>query len=106
MSLIDIVHEMPERRLSVNGCVAADDSHLGEKIVLLKRNMAQMLAKKIIDNDVFCKTTIKPHGFDVINYRADVIVLTEEEYRKLCLRQFQAGKDSVLGPSPHDFYKF
>jgi len=106
MKLIDIFPEMPERRLSVNGAVSLHTPMFDEAVTILKRSMTNKLATTILDNEVFYKIEDKPYGLDVIHYRADVIVLTEEEFREICVKQFQAGKDSVLGPSPHNFYKF
>jgi hypothetical protein len=99
MNEIFDINKLPERRLS-SRCMIAIDSRIdiNEAIHMSKQKMARQLAQKIIDDDqFFWSRGDKIAQFSTLEYGADCIVLTQEEYAQLKRQSFKEGVEHASG---------
>jgi hypothetical protein len=99
MNEIFDINKLPERRLSIR-CMISIDSRIdiGEVIHMSKQKMARQLAQKIIDDDqFFWSRDDKIAQFSTLEYGADCIVLTQEEYAQLKRQSFKEGVEHASG---------
>lgn len=91
----------PPRKLAVKAQFAVRDAIPdGAVISILRDNAARDIAQKIIDESKFFEVKIDKM-FGVL--RADVIVLTEQEYVDLMRNQFRKGVDYAHGFMPTSY---
>lgn len=99
MNEIFDINKLPDRRLSVRQVMALDSRiDIGEAIRIAKQQMARQLAQKIIDSDqFFWSRGDKIAQFSTVEYGADCIVLTQEEYAQLKRNSFKEGIEHASG---------
>jgi len=99
MNEIFDINKLPERRLSVRSVFSIDSRmNIGEAIEMCKQKMARQLAQKIIDSDeFFWSRGDKIAQFSTLEYGADCIVLTQEEYAQLKRNSFKEGIEHASG---------
>lgn len=99
MNEIFDINKLPERRLSVRHMLAIDSRmDIGQAIEMSKQKMARQLAQKIIESDqFFWSRGDKIAQFSTLEYGADCIVLTQEEYVELKRNSFKEGIEHSSG---------
>jgi len=92
-------NKMPNRRLSVRTMVSLHGQmQLGEAICLVKRQMAEGLAAKILDDKSFFWSNSDQAGLQTfLEYGADCIVLTTDEVAVLKRESFKDGLRHAQG---------
>lgn len=93
------LNELPERRLSVRQIISLHPGmQIGEAVIISQRNMAMQLATKIMErDDFFTSTGANYGGVSALEYRADCIVLTAEEFREVRRQAFKEGAEHAQG---------
>lgn len=106
MSEIFDINQLPGRRLSVHKMVALPPHpQISEAVRLVQRDMAMQLATKILEGEpFFWERHTKVPQFSAIEYGADCIVLTTDEYAALKREAFKDGAKHAQGfmPIPPD----
>ena len=99
------VAKLPERRLSVRRMVALHPSmNFGDAVEIANRDMAMQLATRIMDGEpLFQKRGDYIAGTTALEYGADCIVLTTEEYTEMRREAFEAGLRHAQGFMPKNF---
>ena len=97
MTPVFCVHNIPERNLHAKATCALHDHEQGVGRDI-RHNLARQLVEKILDSEHFFEiSTQKIHGVEFLSYRADVIVMTREEYARMLQEQFTAGAKHASG---------
>lgn len=93
------INQLPGRRLSVRKMIATQQHmNLGEAVRIVQRDMAMQLATKILEGPpFFWERGDKVAQFSTLEYGADCIVLTTEEYAALKREAFQNGVKHAQG---------
>lgn len=99
MNTVFDINEMPNRRLHVRQMVALHNHmNIGEGIHIVKHDMAMKLAHTILDSkDFFNEIGSLIGGISYLEYNADCIVLTREEYVALKRQSFTDGVEHARG---------
>lgn len=94
--------KLPERNLHVRQMVALDyHMDVGGAIRVVKENMARNIATMILDDKTFFwERPVKAADLITLEYGADCIVLTREEYTQLCREAFAQGVEHARGFMP------
>ena len=105
MNEIFDLNKLPERRLGVRKMIAIDRRmHIGQAISIVKREMAMQLATKILEGDTFFFERAGLAGpCSTLEYGADCIVLTREEYAAVQRQSFTEGIQHASGVTPQAF---
>ncbi len=92
-------NQLPGRRLSVRKMIALHQCmSIDEAICAVKRDMAMQLATKILEGEpFFWSRGDKVAQFSTLEYGADCIVLTTEEYAALKREAFKDGVKHAQG---------
>lgn len=93
------ISRLPGRRLSVRKMVALQQNmKISEVERIVKREMAMQLATKILEGaPFFWERGGKVDQFSTLEYGADCIVLTTEEYAALKRESFKDGVKHAQG---------
>lgn len=93
------INKLPERSLSVRKIVSPHmNMQVGDVIRIIKREMATQLATKIVESrSFFWERIFKEDGFNMVEYGADCIVMTTEEYAELKRESFKEGIKHAQG---------
>jgi len=96
------VNKMPERRLHAKAeIVLQDHQPVGAATMEIKRNMAFDLVQKILeDKSFFWSNSREIGGYPMIEYGADCIIMTEDEFLKAQHGSFGKGIKHALGFMP------
>lgn len=99
MNEIFDLNKLPERRLGVRKMIAIDQCmNIGQAITIVKREMAMQLATKILEGDTFFfERGGKAGQHSTLEYGADCIVLTREEYAAVQRQSFTEGIQHASG---------
>jgi hypothetical protein len=99
MNEIFDINKLPDRRLSARTMLSIDARmDITHAIHMAKEKMARYLAQKIIDDDAFFWSRgDKIAQFSTLEYGADCIVLTSEEYMQLKRSSFKEGIQHANG---------
>jgi hypothetical protein len=99
MNEIFDINKLPDRRLSVRKMMSLDSRiDIGEAIHMAKQQMARQLAQKILEGDeFFWSRGDKVAQYNTLEYGADCIVLTLEEYSQLKRSSFKEGIEHANG---------
>lgn len=99
MNEIFDLNKLPERRLAVRKMIAVDRCmDIGMAITIVKRDMAMELSSKILEGETFFFErggSVGPHA--MLEYGADCIVLTREEYVSIQRKSFTEGVQHASG---------
>lgn len=93
-------NKMPDRRLSVRTMISLHAQHisLGETIQIVKRQMAEKLVAKILDDKSFFWSNSDQAGsHSFLEYGADCIVLTTDEVAAMKRESFKDGLRHAQG---------
>jgi hypothetical protein len=89
--------KMIGKRLGVRKIVALPVTENDRALHYIRRDMAMMLSDMIIKDDDFFKTSAKNEGGHLyVEYSADVVVLTADEYSSLKRESFKQGVDHAF----------
>ena len=93
MNNIFDISQLPERRLSIRKMVALHQhTQISEAVRFVQQDMARQLTAKILEGEpFFWKREDKMAPFSALEYGADCIVLTTEEYAALKREAFSDG---------------
>jgi hypothetical protein len=98
MNSVYSTDDIPGLRLSVKAAFALGRATNDEAVFNLKRDLAERLACDILKQENFFESkATEVHGTVFIGYRADCIILTEEEYFSLKRTAFQDGIQHAVG---------
>ena len=99
MNEIFDLNKLPERRIGVHKMIALHQyTDIGEAIVMAKKELAMALATKIMeDRTFFFERGDKIGPCSTLEYGADCIVLTREEYGQLRRQCFKEGVQHATG---------
>ena len=99
MNEIFDLNKLPERRLCVRKMVCLQQHmDIGQAITIVKREMAMQLATKILEDDtLFFECGDKAGPYSTLEYGADCIVLTREEYTAVQRQSFTEGIQHASG---------
>lgn len=99
MNEIFDIHKLPGRMLSVRKMVALDQRfEIDDAVRIVKRDMAMQLATKILEDEpFFCERRDCIKQFSTLEYGADCVVLTTEEYAALKRESFNDGVKHASG---------
>lgn len=99
MSEVFDLNKLPDRRLGVRKMVCLHQHiNIGEAVVMAKREMATELATKIMsDKAFFFERGDRVGPYSTLEYGADCILLTREEYLQLCRQCFKEGVQHATG---------
>lgn len=82
-------------------CTVALSKHDDRAVEIIKRDMAKMLAMKIVESENFFNTrAYTVAGVSYLDYVVDCFVLTADELRYLQQRAFQKGIEHAHGFMP------
>lgn len=92
-------NKLPERRLGVRKVIALNQQiNTEQAAIMVKRNMAMQLATKMLEEKSFFKEFSEEiDGQTIVEYRADVVVLTSDEYAELKRESFKDGMRHAQG---------
>ena len=99
MNKVFDIDELPERRLQIRKMISLN-SHLniGATISFVKQDMAQQLATKIIEGEpFFWSQGDNIANVSILEYGADCIVMTREEFLALKRKSFTEGVEYSRG---------
>jgi len=93
------INQLPGLRLSVRKMVALHQHmNIGDAVRMVQRDMAMQLATKILEGEpFFWSRGDKVAQFSTLEYGADCIVLTTEEYAALKREAFNDGVKHAQG---------
>ena len=93
------INQLPGLRLSVRKMVALHQHmNIGDAVRMVQRDMAMQLATKILEGEpFFWSRGDKVAQFSTLEYGADCIVLTTEEYAALKREAFKDGVKHAQG---------
>lgn len=93
---------LPGRRLSVRKMVALNDLYtVGDAIQIVRQDIVRQLAETILEGPpFFWSREGKSPGFVTLEFGADCIVLTAEEYATLKHKAFRDGVEHAQGFMP------
>lgn len=93
------IHSLPERRLGIRKMVALDQHmHVEDAARIMRHDMAMQLATKILEGGPFFNESREMvGGHAMVEYRADCIVLTTDEYAALKREAFKDGVKHAQG---------
>lgn len=84
--------ETPSRRLVLKHTVVLDHRTNDEALRIVQEKMARRLAQTIMESEKFFKTrAYNDTGPTVVEYAADCIILTQDEYADLHRKIFREG---------------
>lgn len=103
MTEIFDLNALPERRIGVRRVASLHPAmNIGEAVIRAQRDMARQLAEIIMQkNDFFVSSDITYGGVSALEYRADCVVLTAEEYRQVRMTAFKEGALHAQGFMRH-----
>ena len=92
-------NQLPGRRLSVRKMISLHPHmEIGEAVMRIQQDMARQLAAKILEGEpFFWSRGDKVAQFSTLEYGADCIVLTTEEYALLKREAFKDGVKHAQG---------
>ena len=95
-------NQLPGRRLSIKKMISLHPHmDIGEAVRIAKRDMATQLATKMLEGEpFFWERGGKIEQFATLEYGADCIVLTQEEYVALKRKAFADGLRHATGFIP------
>jgi hypothetical protein len=93
------LNKLPDRQLYVRQCIAIDSyTNFSEIIPRIKRDMAIQLADMILEkDDFFWERSIEHNSMRTLEYGADCIVITREEYASIRRDAFTQGVNHATG---------
>lgn len=93
------INQLPERRMSVRKMVALHQHmNIGDVVRIVQRDMAMQLATKILESGpFFWERGDKVAQLSMLEYGADCIVMTAEEYATLKREAFKDGVKHAQG---------
>lgn len=96
------INQLPGRRLSVRKMIALHNHmQIGEAVRIVQETMARQLAATILEGEpFFWSRGDKVAQFSTLEYGADCIVLTTEEYAALKRESFKDGAKHAQGFMP------
>ena len=99
MNEIFNTNQLPGRRLSVRKMIALHPHmQISEAVRIAQRDMAMQLATKILEGDpFFWERGDKVAQFSTLEYGADCIVMTADEYATLKRESFKDGVKHAQG---------
>lgn len=99
MNEIFDINKLPNRRLQVRTMMSLDSRmDISEAVNMAKQKMARQLAQKIVEDDTFFWSRgDKVAQYNTLEYGADCIVMTLEEYAELKRNSFKEGIEHASG---------
>ena len=96
------INQLPGRRLSVRKMISLHPHvQIGDAVRIVQEIMARQLAATILEGEpFFWSRGDKVAQFSTLEYGADCIVLTTEEYAALKLKSFKDGVKHAQGFMP------
>jgi hypothetical protein len=89
------------KRLSTKAVVAISEYEHGGVIYAIQREMAMKLSDAIMKDSAFFKSEIdKLSRMPMVTYQADVVVLTQDEYKHIQEEAFKKGLHHAYGFMP------
>jgi hypothetical protein len=96
------INKLPDRRLGIRTTVALDRVPAEDATQIIKRKMALQLATKILEGKpFFIERRSIVDGITLVEYLADCIVLTTEEFATLKREAFAQGVQRTRGFTTH-----